>query len=89
MKEVIRSGKFKKDIKRYLNQPKKLDKLADIVFKLANDEPLPASARPHMLAGNYVGYMECHIEGDLLLIWLDKDSNTIVLTRMGSHSELF
>ena len=34
-------------------------------------------------------YMECHIENDTLLIWFDKNNNTIELVRLGSHSELF
>jgi mRNA interferase YafQ len=31
--------------------------------------------------------MECHIEGDFLLIWIDGE--IIDLLRIGSHSELF
>ncbi len=33
--------------------------------------------------------MECHIEGDFLLIWFDPESDQIDLVRFGSHSELF
>lgn len=33
--------------------------------------------------------MECHVEGDFLLIWIDEASNTIGVLRLGSHSELF
>lgn len=33
--------------------------------------------------------MECHIKGDFLLIWYDKESGIIKLVRIGSHSELF
>ena len=40
-----------------------------------------------MLKGQYKGCMECHIEGDFLLIWIDEDA--ISLVRLGSHSELF
>lgn len=42
-----------------------------------------------MLTGNYAGYMECHIEGDFLLICFDLDTEEIDLVRLGSHSELF
>ena len=45
--------------------------------------------KPHMLVGEYSGHMECHIENDTLLIWLDKTDNLIKLIRFGSHSELF
>ena len=33
--------------------------------------------------------MECHIEGDFLLIWYDEEEDIITLLRIGSHSELF
>ena len=42
-----------------------------------------------MLHGNYQGCMECHIQGDFLLIWIDPDTDIIELVRLGSHSELF
>ena len=47
--------------------------------------------KPHPLKGNYKGYLECHIESDLLIIWveIDDDTKEIYLARLGSHSELF
>lgn len=42
-----------------------------------------------MLTGQYNGCMECHVGNDYLLIWIDEDSDTIGLVRLGSHSELF
>ncbi len=42
-----------------------------------------------MLKGEYVGCMECHIEGDFLLIWEDTETNILEILRLGSHSEVF
>ena len=67
----------------------KLEKLFDILKKLENEIPIPAEYDPHMLTGDYKGHMECHIEGDFLLIWFDPDTDEIDLVRLGSHSELF
>ncbi|TGX80755.1 type II toxin-antitoxin system YafQ family toxin [Palleniella muris] len=89
MKEVKSGKRFKKDLKCYSNQPAKLKKLYDLVDKLRKEETIPASYRPHMLSGEYAGHMECHIEGDFLLIWYDRDADVIKLIRLGSHSELF
>lgn len=89
MKEVKSGKRFKKDLRRYANQPNKLRKLYEVVDKLRKGESLPASCRPHMLLGDYAGHMECHIEGDYLLIWFDEDADVIKLIRLGSHSELF
>lgn len=88
MKEVKSSGRFRKDLKRYLNQPRKLEKLYAIVSLLQEGKPVPTENKPHPLTGDYAGCLECHIESDFLLIWID-DENVINLVRLGSHSELF
>ncbi|MGM9738449.1 MAG: type II toxin-antitoxin system mRNA interferase toxin, RelE/StbE family [Candidatus Cryptobacteroides sp.] len=33
--------------------------------------------------------MECHIQSDFLLIWIDEENQVIRLVRIGTHSELF
>lgn len=60
-----------------------------ILDKLQREQPIPEEYNPHMLVGNYAGYMECHIEGDFLLIWFDREADQIDLVRLGSHSQLF
>lgn len=89
MKIIRQSTQYKKDFKRYRNQPKKLEKLLEVLRLLANDEELPAELKAHKLIGEYNDCMECHIEGDFLLIWYDEEKDIITLLRLGSHSELF
>ena len=89
MKTLIYSSQYKKDFKRYKNQPEKLNKLLEVLTMLAKGEQLPEQMHPHLLTGNYRGCMECHIMGDFLLIWIDQTEETIYLLRLGSHSELF
>lgn len=89
MKKLKASSQYKKDYKRFRNQPKKLKKLVTVLNLLQNESPIPEEYRPHMLTGNYAGFMECHIEGDFLLIWFDPETDEIDLVRLGSHSELF
>ena len=89
MKEIVASGKFRKDLKRYRGKPETLRKLYEVVGILERGLNLPKHYKPHMLAGEYSGHMECHIENDTLLIWLDKAANIIKLVRIGTHSELF
>jgi len=89
MKKLKASTQYKKDYKRFRNNLKKLEKLFKIIQLLEKELPIPKENSPHMLTGNYTGYMECHIEGDFLLIWFDPDTDQIDLVRLGSHSELF
>ena len=89
MKQFKTSTQYRKDLKRYKNKPAKLEALKEVLKLLKNEQPIPAEFFPHMLSGNYKGCMECHIESDYLLIWVDEHSDTIELVRLGSHSELF
>ncbi len=83
------TSQFKKDLKRYKHKPEVIDKLEEILKLLVNNLPIPVENRPHVLTGNYRGYMECHVESDTLLIWWDKEAGIIKLVRFGTHSELF
>ena len=83
------TGQFKKDLKRYQNHPLKISHLQTVLEYLKNTGTVPSSFDPHMLKGKYEGFMECHVENDFLLIWIDEDSSEIRLARLGSHSELF
>ena len=89
MKKLKASSQYKKDYKRFRNNPKKVEKLFRILELLGAEQPIPEEHKPHLLVGNYAGHMECHIEGDFLLIWFDPDTDEINLVRLGSHSELF
>lgn len=89
MKKLIPSTQYKKDYKRFRHDATKLKKLLEILSLLANGQTIPHVNRPHPLTGDYDGCMECHIQGDFLLIWTDPDTDEIVLVRLGSHSELF
>lgn len=89
MKELKPTSQYKKDYKKFRNNPKKLEKLFKILDLLRQEKLIPEENRPHPLTGNYAGHMECHIEGDFLLIWFDPNSDVISLVRLGSHSELF
>ncbi len=41
MKVLQPTTQFRKDLKRYRNQPKKLKALKEILNKLMNEEPIP------------------------------------------------
>lgn len=83
------TGQFKKDLKRYQNQPKKIDNLLKVLEHLSKEGTVPSQYDPHPLKGNYAGYLECHVENDFILIWFDEENFQIRLVRVGTHSELF
>lgn len=88
--EVKFTSQFKKDLKLAKKQNRNLDKMYEIIEKLANKEPLDEKYRDHCLKGNYSDHRECHIEPDWLLIYEYIDNILVLeLSRLGSHSELF
>lgn len=89
MRQLKLTSQFKKDLKRYKHRKEVIDKLEEILKLLVSNLPIPKENRPHLLSGNYKGFMECHVENDTLLIWWDKETDIIKLVRFGTHSELF
>ena len=89
MKTLQPTTQYRKDLKRYKHQPKKVEDLSALLKLIKNEQPIPSKYLPHQLQGKYKGCIECHIQGDFLLIWFDPKSNIIELVRLGSHSELF
>lgn len=90
MLDIQYEKSFKKDYKRMLKRGCNPQNLQDVLTLLVNQQPLPEKYRDHNLSGNYTGYRECHIEPDWLLIYkIFNDKLVLVLTRTGSHSDLF
>lgn len=82
------SNRFKKSFKKLNKQEQ--DLFEEISTKLVNDEVLEPKYRDHALRGEYVGYRECHLKPDLLLIYQKQDDVLIFYCLdIGSHSELF
>ena len=84
--ELTRS--FRKDLNKLRFSNEHYAKYIIYLSKLLSDEPLPQEALDHALKGEWQDFREFHISGDLLVIYR-VDGNTIRLTRIGTHAELF
>ncbi len=90
MLEIFYTSRFKKDYKKIVKQRKLISEFEKVVTFLQNQKSLPERYKDHNLTGNYVGFRECHITPDWLLIYqIDHNQLLLVLTRTGSHSDLF
>ncbi len=88
--EIVPSNQFRKDLKLAAKRGYDLNKIKNVIEKLANGEILEAKYRDHLLTGNYGGYRECHIEPDWLLVYqIDGGQLILFLARTGTHSDLF
>lgn len=92
MRTIEWTAAFRRDYKRIRSTPRHRDietLLPQITGLVADNKPLAEKHRDHALGGNWKGHRERHLKPDLLLIYKLPDQNTLRLTRMGSHSELF
>lgn len=90
MLNVVLSNRFKKDLKTAAKRGYDLDLLETVVNTLANQQPLPEKNRDHALTGEYIGFRECHILPDWLLIYrVDGEDLILFLARVGTHADLF
>ena len=89
--------KFEKRFKKSLEKlrknglsEKQRDTLYSVIYTLAEGKSLGAEYRDHKLKGELKDYRECHIQGDLLLVYqIIKDELVLVLIDLGTHSDLF
>jgi mRNA interferase YafQ len=91
MRTIEHGNKFKKDYKRESTGRYKTTlqkEFIEVITTLSNDQPLDARYRDHEMYGNWKNHRDCHIKPDLVLIYTRPDDKTLMLVRLGSHSEL-
>ncbi len=64
--EIVPSNQFKKDLKLAAKRGYDMNKIKNVIEKLANGEILEAKYRDHLLTGDYGGFRECHIQSDCI-----------------------
>ncbi len=88
MLALRRVSQFKKDFKRCVKRGFNVRKLYAVVDLLESGKKLDVKFRDHALLGDYKDCRECHIEPDWILIYMQKETE-IVLIRTGTHADLF
>lgn len=88
MLEIRYSTKFKKDFKLCTRRGYDMELLQSIIDTLRIPAPLQEKNKDHTLTGDWVGYQECHVLPDWLLIYRVV-GDELQLARTGTHSDLF
>ena len=90
MYQVKFTTAYKKGYKRMKKRGLDMSLLDEVVDQLRQGSTLDRKYKDHMLTGEYIGYHECHIKPDWLLIYLiEDDILTLTLTETGTHADLF
>ena len=87
-RKLIRAKSFIKDYEKRRLTDQHYSKFIILVSKLLSNEPLPNEAKDHFLKGNWIGYREFHITGDIIIVYKIQEEY-IILVRIGSHSQIF
>ncbi|MBO7060663.1 MAG: type II toxin-antitoxin system YafQ family toxin [Fibrobacter sp.] len=88
--QIEYTTRFKKEYKLAKKRGRDINLLRAVIEILAKGEQLPEKYKDHPLVSNWVGYRECHIQSDWLLIYKYKNEELILsLTATGTHSDLF
>ena len=86
--KLFRAKTFKKDYQKLKISDNQYSKYIIYLSLLLEGKALPLEAKDHNLIGNYSGFKEFHIGGDVLVIYYIED-DIIRLTRIGTHSQIF
>lgn len=90
MLELEVTGQFRKDYKRIKKRGYNMQLLKSVIDTLLAEQTLERKYRDHPLTGNYIGFRECHILPDWLLVYaVDYDKLILTASRTGTHSDLF
>ncbi len=84
----VTTGRFEKSVRLMQRRGKDMSRLRHVMEKLIGQEPLETRHRDHVLAGNYAGRRECHVEPDWLLIY-QVGPDWILFEDTGTHADLF
>ena len=90
MLDIVQTSTFRTDYALLVKQGRDMSLLEKVIDLLAEGKPLPKKYKDHPLIGDWVGFRECHIQGDWILIYIINDNElTLTLSRSGSHSRIF
>jgi len=91
MYSIDYTNEFKKQLKLMQKRGYDMELLNSAIKILIATGTLPIDKyKTHKLKGNFINFMEAHLQPDWLLIWrINKNTVTIVLTHTGTHSDLF
>ncbi|MBQ9258787.1 MAG: type II toxin-antitoxin system YafQ family toxin [Neisseriaceae bacterium] len=82
------ANSFKRDMKKQSLELFLTVEWNEVTNALMNGKAMKEKYCDHELKGKWLGFRECHIKPDLLLIY-EPDDKVIQLVRVGSHSELY
>jgi mRNA interferase YafQ len=86
--DIQQTTAFKKHVKLMKKRGCEMDELKEVIDLLVTGEPLPEKYKDHPLVGDWVGFRDCHIRPDWILIYQIVE-DALILRATGTHADLF
>ncbi len=87
MRDIVKTSRYLRDMKRLKKRGFNPDPLAVVVSCLSFGLPIPYQFKDHPLKGEWKPSRECHLGFDLILVYEIK-GDAVLLQRIGTHSEV-
>lgn len=88
MRRVVLKSQFRRDFRKWIEGAAIEGELCAVMDRIATGVALEPRHRDHPLSGEWLGCRDCHVRGDVVLIY-SLPTGLAVFHRIGSHSELF
>ncbi len=86
---IVMSSEFRREYKKAQKRHYDMVLLDTAVELLQDVQPLPEKMCDHAFTGYWLGFRECHIQPDWLLVYrYYEDTLVLALARTGTHSDL-
>ena len=90
MLSPVYANSFERELRLAVRRGKDPEKVKAVINLLCAQTPLPAALRDHALKGKYVGFRDCHVEPDLILIYrIFQQQLQLLCVHLGTQSDLF
>ncbi len=88
MIQLSRNKRFEAELRRAFRAGLSRDDWEHLEYLFLQGGPLPEEYDEHPLKDNWHGHWDCHLEGDLVVIYRRTDRR-VNLVRIGKHTEVF
>ena len=88
MRELVKRKAFDAELHQAIRSGVSFDDVEHLFYLLAKYDTLPDGYDEHPLRDNWQGYLDCHLAGDLVVIY-KRTTRRIILARIGTHTEIF
>jgi mRNA interferase YafQ len=88
MRELVKRKRFDAELRRAIRRGLSRDDVEHLFYLLAKYDQLPEGYDEHPLTDNWQGQWDCHLEGDLVVVY-KRTAKTVILVGIGTHRELF